>query len=233
MDAIETSPRKIVRASGIKRRDQILEAVLRIIVRNGVRGVRHRAIAREASVPLASTTYYFTDIEELLSEAFLFWYKRSKHHLDWAQKSVLQQLDDIDASGQFKEYVNDEGQLQGLAQHLSRVAWGYISKRINERRDDSLIQLAFDHEAVRSDKLHAVVVASHEERRQLMAAIFDYLDPKHAQEDAHILVSLLTRLEHEALMAGSEEKCDQAQRTICRYITSVIAIVHNHPQAKK
>lgn len=84
------SPRKVVRANGIKRRTEILEATLRVVLRSGVRGVRHRAVAAEAQVPLASTTYYFRDIEELLCEAFLFWSNRK-----------------YASAGRFKERVQD------------------------------------------------------------------------------------------------------------------------------
>ncbi|WP_414819992.1 TetR/AcrR family transcriptional regulator, partial [Shewanella colwelliana] len=46
------------RVDGEARRIAILEATLRLIVKEGIRGVRHRAVASEADVPLASTTYY-------------------------------------------------------------------------------------------------------------------------------------------------------------------------------
>ena len=57
-----------VRASGRQRRLQILEATLRIIRRGGLRAISHRAVAAEASVPLAATTYYFRDLEDLITE---------------------------------------------------------------------------------------------------------------------------------------------------------------------
>jgi DNA-binding transcriptional regulator YbjK len=41
-----------------------------VIAEHGVAGASHRAIARAADVPLGSTTYHFTTIEELLAAAF-------------------------------------------------------------------------------------------------------------------------------------------------------------------
>ena len=35
-----------------------------------MRGIRHRAVAKEADVPLAATTYYFKDIDELIVDTF-------------------------------------------------------------------------------------------------------------------------------------------------------------------
>jgi DNA-binding transcriptional regulator YbjK len=55
---------------GDRRRDAILRATLRIIGRHGTAGVTHRAVAEEAGVPLASTTYYFASKDELLEQAY-------------------------------------------------------------------------------------------------------------------------------------------------------------------
>jgi len=41
-----------------------------LIARLGAGAVTHRAVAKEAGVPLASTTYYFESKDDLLSEAF-------------------------------------------------------------------------------------------------------------------------------------------------------------------
>jgi DNA-binding transcriptional regulator YbjK len=55
---------------GERRREAILRATLSIIGRHGTGGVTHRAVAEEAGVPLASTTYYFASKDELLEQAF-------------------------------------------------------------------------------------------------------------------------------------------------------------------
>jgi DNA-binding transcriptional regulator YbjK len=51
------------------RREQILEAALRVIGRGGRQAVTHRAVAEEAGVPLGSTTYYFDSRDDLLRQA--------------------------------------------------------------------------------------------------------------------------------------------------------------------
>jgi DNA-binding transcriptional regulator YbjK len=60
------------RARGERRRRTILEATLRVIERDGVAGVSHRSVAREAGVPTTSTTYYFASLDDLLI-ATLMW----------------------------------------------------------------------------------------------------------------------------------------------------------------
>src|SRR3954447_7153295 len=51
------------------RREQILQAALRVIGRSGRQAVTHRAVAEEAGVPLGSTTYYFDSRDDLLRQA--------------------------------------------------------------------------------------------------------------------------------------------------------------------
>jgi DNA-binding transcriptional regulator YbjK len=56
-------------ARGERRRRAILDATLALVGREGTAAVTHRAVAAEAGVPLAATTYYFDSKEELIREA--------------------------------------------------------------------------------------------------------------------------------------------------------------------
>jgi DNA-binding transcriptional regulator YbjK len=52
-----------------ERRGAILAATIRILSDQGLAAVTHRAVAREAGVPLAATTYYFSSKDELVTDA--------------------------------------------------------------------------------------------------------------------------------------------------------------------
>lgn len=52
-----------------ERRAAILAATVRILTRDGLAAVTHRAVAKEAEVPLAATTYYFASKDELIADA--------------------------------------------------------------------------------------------------------------------------------------------------------------------
>ena len=56
-------------AQRAERRGAILAATVRILTSDGLAAVTHRAVAREAGVPLAATTYYFSSKDELIGEA--------------------------------------------------------------------------------------------------------------------------------------------------------------------
>jgi DNA-binding transcriptional regulator YbjK len=54
------------RARGVASRDAIVDAAGRVVVTSGLAAVTHRAVAEEAGVSLARTTYHFPTIEALL-----------------------------------------------------------------------------------------------------------------------------------------------------------------------
>ncbi|SNR67025.1 transcriptional regulator, TetR family [Haloechinothrix alba] len=54
------------KARGERRRKEIIDATLRVIEREGVAGVTHRTVAREAGIPTASTTYHYATLDDLL-----------------------------------------------------------------------------------------------------------------------------------------------------------------------
>lgn len=54
------------RVRGERRRQDLIEATLRVIERDGVTGVTHRTVATEADVPTTSTTYHFSSLDDLL-----------------------------------------------------------------------------------------------------------------------------------------------------------------------
>jgi DNA-binding transcriptional regulator YbjK len=60
------------RAKGQRRRLALLEATLQVVERDGVAGVSHRSVTRQAGLPSSAATYYFDSIDSLL-EAALLW----------------------------------------------------------------------------------------------------------------------------------------------------------------
>ncbi|WP_019856266.1 TetR/AcrR family transcriptional regulator [Actinopolyspora mortivallis] len=54
---------------GERRRHLLVVAAAQLLSEGGFAAVRHRAVAERAGLPLASTTYYFDSIEELITAA--------------------------------------------------------------------------------------------------------------------------------------------------------------------
>jgi DNA-binding transcriptional regulator YbjK len=51
------------------RREALLRAAIELLGESGLKSVTHRAVAERAGLPLASTTYYFRSVHELVEEA--------------------------------------------------------------------------------------------------------------------------------------------------------------------
>jgi DNA-binding transcriptional regulator YbjK len=54
---------------GERRRAALVDAAAKLLVEGGFDAVRHRAVAERAELPLASTTYYFDSLEDLVTAA--------------------------------------------------------------------------------------------------------------------------------------------------------------------
>lgn len=52
-----------------QRPERIVQAAIDVIVTSGIEGLSHRVIARQAGVPLGSTTYYFESLDDIVVAA--------------------------------------------------------------------------------------------------------------------------------------------------------------------
>ncbi|MFS8104811.1 TetR family transcriptional regulator [Lentzea alba] len=100
------------KARGEKKRRAIVEATLRVIERDGVAGVTHRSVAREAGVPTTASTYYFATLDDLLIATLL-----------WAADESCEEM------------------LQIVARHGSaREIAAALAKSVNENRGRTLAE---------------------------------------------------------------------------------------------
>ena len=58
-----------VTPKGERRRYALVSAAADLLCEGGFDAVRHRAVARRAGLPLASTTYYFSSLDDLIARA--------------------------------------------------------------------------------------------------------------------------------------------------------------------
>jgi DNA-binding transcriptional regulator YbjK len=109
-ESVQYQGRKVSRQGSEQRRQAILDAAMRIIVREGVRAVRHRAVAAEAAVPLSATTYYFRDINDLITDTFALFVERNAAYMGLLWSST---------EGLLRELV---GRLDGSTEARRRLA---------------------------------------------------------------------------------------------------------------
>ncbi|MFD5831262.1 TetR/AcrR family transcriptional regulator [Lentzea sp. NPDC060358] len=100
------------KARGEKKRRAIIEATLRVIERDGIAGVTHRSVAREAGVPTTAPTYYYATLDDLLIATLL-----------WSAEVLCDDMLQIVASG-------------GSAREIA----GVIARAVDENRGRTLAE---------------------------------------------------------------------------------------------
>lgn len=145
--------RQASRSDGQARRIAILEATLKLIVAEGIRGVRHRAVASLAQVPLASTTYYFSDIKELIHDALTFHVEKTMAANLALEKQSFAALGDFNAA-----CLKDRSRRAKLVTMLSGFVCEHIKSHAKDR-EGRLLELAFHEEALRNPALAQAIVA--------------------------------------------------------------------------
>lgn len=211
--------RKASRQGSEQRRQDILDAAMRIVVRDGVRGVRHRAVAAEANVPLSATTYYFNDIEDLLTDTFAQYVERSAAYLArlWTDNEEL--LRQMAARGDRSPAARSR-----LADDIAQTTADYIQHQLRTRRDALMAEQAFRQEALLSPRLAELVRAHQGILLQGACQLLQVLGAREPHEDAKVLTAIIGRMEYQGLLSPSSSATDAEMLGILtRYMHRVLA----------
>jgi TetR/AcrR family transcriptional regulator, regulator of biofilm formation and stress response len=103
-EKLDTAPKR--RRRGIKRRTQILEATLRLLAGEGASVITHRAVAEEAGVPIAATTYYFASKEELIAEAFRLHAEKEARRVVAATRTIEKETTKYQLADQLADFLS-------------------------------------------------------------------------------------------------------------------------------
>lgn len=197
------------RASGRQRRADIIEATLRVMRREGLRALSHRVIAREAGVPLAATTYYFADLDELVTEAFLHWWSLQRANVEAVDARVRALLAGAGPGGP---------PLQALAAAVA----DYLREQVGRLRPDRELESAFLHEALRLPRLGEAVAAQQQAQLALLAKLHEAIGSPSPQLDARISLGVVLGLENAALLAGAAgQETLPVEAVLLRYLGAI------------
>jgi DNA-binding transcriptional regulator YbjK len=211
--------RKASRARSEQRRRAILEAALRIVVTDGVRGVRHRAVAKEADVPLSATTYYFKDISDLITDTFTLFAENAMNEvLDPIYKNVGEFIGEHKTDVGSSNETNDR-----VIEALSLMIVSFLKHELTEKRDHMIAEQAFKHECLRDSRLREVAKTYFEyliNEMTELCRVIGVPDPDIAGE---LLMGTLDRIEHEALMVPVQDFDEQrADKIIQRQLRTFL-----------
>ncbi|MVW75195.1 TetR/AcrR family transcriptional regulator [Pseudomonas xionganensis] len=220
VESVQYQGRKASRQGSEQRRQAILDAAMRIIVRDGVRAVRHRAVAAEAQVPLSATTYYFKDIDDLITDTFAQFVERSAAHMAqfWSStEGLLQsQVASLDGSAEAR---------RRLASDIARLAVEYVRNQLLQRREHLLAEQAFQQEALLNPRLHELVRAHRRILLQGVTHFFEVLGSEQPEQDAKLLTAIIVRMEYQGLLDGVERLDSEDMLAILkRYMHLVLGL---------
>ncbi|WP_299580166.1 TetR/AcrR family transcriptional regulator [uncultured Microbulbifer sp.] len=208
--------RRAQRADSRLRRKAILEATLRLIVKEGIRGIRHRAVAREANVPLAATTYYFKDLNDLISDSFTYFVEQGLESTRQLQEESFSAARNLSA----QERASSSSH-KLLVQQLARFILTHVRNQA-EDRDRRLVELAFRNEALRNEQLTRAVRMSNHARESLIQEFFHLLGITDAEAAAQIAHGTILKLEYEILSSSIALDSPLLERTVTMMVRGLI-----------
>lgn len=175
-------------------RQRILDAVLAIIVDEGMRAVRHRAVAERAAVSLGSTTYHFSSIEELIISSFDYW--RSQRQLvdNPFYREMVGLLQPYGEAGVPPE------ERKRVACVMLELSVAYLVDQLRSQRQDRIIELAFHHESMRYPALRTLVLQGWEAQQAFLEQVHLKMGSTCPRDDATLTSMLFRQWEQVSVM---------------------------------
>lgn len=162
----------------------MLDATLRLLAREGPRGVTHRAVAAEAGTSLRATTYYFDSRATLLREALL-------HYAESSMARFARVISDGSAVA--------EDPIDEAADRLAAV----VMSDLEEDRAGLVAELELALEIGRDPALEAAYAAWEQGLLAALEAYATVLGTRSPGDDARIVLATLRGLEIESLVRPS------------------------------
>ena len=170
---------------GARRREDLLQATLRLIGARGADTVTHRAVAKEAGVPLSATTYYFASKEELLEQTLL---RAAREETERLERLVLELAPQSLSVGEWAAAVSAQ---------IARDVAGEPAKHV------ALFELGL--EATRREPLRAELQRWQNAYLRLAEMGCRAIGSDDPRMDAQVVVATLTGLMLEQLAGGRED----------------------------
>ncbi|MCK5873595.1 MAG: TetR family transcriptional regulator [Alcanivoracaceae bacterium] len=196
MSDIQYQGRQARREGSEQRRRSILEAALRIIVREGIRNVRHRAVAKEADVPLSATTYYFKDISDLIADTFtLFAEQAMEDVIEPFREQAFGLLEQFDSTR-----LQDAAERLKLMDSLADMTTFFLYQESRDKRDHLIAEQAFIQEAVLDERLRDLALVYTNKLVEVLQSACEKLGTAEPAQDAQLMWASITSMEQKLLL---------------------------------
>ena len=209
--------RRGTRPRGEQTRRRIIDAALSVIARDGVRGTTHRAIAKQAGVQLSLTTYYFRDLNELISLAFRAFMDRDYEALAAQWQRAFKYLDQFSP-----EELGDDDVRRRIVEYCTKRVVDHVRHGLTHHPEGLAVEHHCFYEGLNEPELQEL--SALHRRRVLLPIVrfceyFNFDDP---ETDARLLFGTITRLEYESLPHAPDRVDYKAIRNEVRRIVGWI-----------
>lgn len=212
-EALDYQGRKAIRVKSEARRRLILEAALNIIAKEGVRAIRHRAVAKEANVPLAATTYYFKDIDELIVDTFTLYTEKALEEVNQFSAEFKKPFSNLLSKPMNKEVI------EPFIEHITEQIILYIQNQIENSQTMLIIEQAFRYEAVLNSRIKELVQIHQKALKVHLKDFFKLLNSPNPEEDATIMLALFNALEYQLLLNQDSSDNQPLKSVIHRHLS--------------
>ena len=220
-ETLKYQGRKTIRANSEQRRRVILEAALRIVVRDGVRGVRHRAVAKEADVPLSATTYYFKDISDLITDTFTLFVEmgadKFKAFWEESDNKLQEAMALLDNEGDLTRDVR-----RAFIAKMAELAVNYVIAQVRDHRDYLIAERSFQLECLRNENLRPVAFNHQSYLLESLERFFQRVGSDQAEVDARLLSAVIMQVEFESMVNDGKVDRNRVRRQLLRQITIML-----------
>jgi len=185
-----------------------------VIACSGVGGLTHRAVAAEAGVPLASTTYYFASKLDLLLEACRFHAQRQEARMD----SVEAELEETAPT----------------AERLADALTSILLAQVYPSHADLLAEYELLLEAARREELRSFASVWTMQMRRRIARWLRRAGSSDPTTDAAIILSVVSGADVENLAVGyGPSQARALRRMLTRLLHKLLTPPSPHSNARR
>ncbi|WP_031209830.1 TetR/AcrR family transcriptional regulator [Marinobacter sp. EVN1] len=211
---------RTTRAKSEIRRHAILKATIRVAAKDGIKGIKHRSVAREAGVPLAATTYYFRDINELISDAFMLYAKEAGAELKAFHDTLNLVLDGV-PEVQLRRGAEFRPE---LCQRLTDFARAWMQEQFTRRREQVLAEQVFLMEALRDDRLARVARRYRQSWIDGLEQLLVRLDSPCPRQDGTLIVNVVLGMSYDLLLEVPGTEAEVLSASVARIVQLALGV---------